>query len=50
MADLDIIKELRELTGLSIAKIKTALDEAEGVREKALEKLKELGGFIMLSL
>ena len=44
MADLDIIKELRELTGLSIAKIKTALDEAEGVREKALEKLKELGG------
>ena len=44
MSDIDLIKELRELTGLSIAKIKTALDEAEGVREKALEKLKELGG------
>lgn len=44
MSDIEVIKELRELTGLSIAKIKKALDEAEGVREKAIEKLKELGG------
>lgn len=44
MADIDLIKELRELTGLSVAKIKQALDEAEGVRDKALKKLKELGG------
>lgn len=44
MANIDLIKELRELTGLSFAQIKKALDEAEGIREKALEKLKELGG------
>lgn len=46
MADIDLIKELRELTGLSVAKIKQALDEADGVREKALEKLKELGASV----
>ena len=44
MADIELIKELRELTGVSVAKVKEALEEAEGVREKALEKLKELGG------
>lgn len=44
MANIDLIKELRELTGLSFAQIKKALDEADGVREKAMEKLKALGG------
>lgn len=44
MTDIELIKELRELTGVSVAKVKEALEEAEGVREKALEKLKELGG------
>ena len=43
MADTSLIKELRELTGMSIKEIKKALDEADGVKDKALEKLKELG-------
>lgn len=46
MVDIDLIKELRQLTGVSVAKVKEALEEAEGVREKALEKLKKLGGIM----
>lgn len=33
---MDTIKELREKTGLSLAQIKKALDEAQGDKEKAL--------------
>jgi elongation factor Ts len=36
---MDTIKELREKTGLSLAQIKKALDEAKGDKEKALEIL-----------
>jgi elongation factor Ts len=44
MADIELIKELRELTGVSVAQIKKALEEADNVKEKALERLKELAG------
>ncbi|HXV26751.1 MAG TPA: elongation factor Ts [Candidatus Paceibacterota bacterium] len=44
MADINLIKELRELTGLSVAEIKKALDAAGGVKDKALEALKEFSG------
>jgi elongation factor Ts len=38
---MDTIKELREKTGLSLAQIKKALDEANGDKEKALAILAE---------
>ena len=38
---MDIIKELREETGLSFAQIKKALDEAHGDKEQAREVLKQ---------
>lgn len=38
---MDIIKELREETGLSFAQIKKALDEANGDKEKARTVLSE---------
>ena len=38
---MDIIKELREETGLSFAQIKKALDEAQGDKEKARAVLSE---------
>jgi len=44
MSDINLIKELRDQTGLSVAAIKKALDEADGDREKALATLKALGG------
>ena len=44
MADITLIKELREQTGLSVAAITKALEEAGGDREKALDALKALGG------
>ncbi len=40
MADIDIIKKLREETGLSFDKIRKALDELGNDAEKALEFLK----------
>jgi len=43
MASVDQIKSLREKTGLGIHDIKTALDEANGSEEQALELLKERG-------
>ncbi|MEK7124971.1 MAG: elongation factor Ts [Patescibacteria group bacterium] len=40
---MDKVKSLREETGLSLAAIKKALDEAGGDRAKAREALKSLG-------
>lgn len=40
---IDIIKELRELTGLSFNEIRKALEEAGGDKTKALELLKARG-------
>lgn len=40
---IDLIKKLREQTGVSVAEIKKALDEAGGNEAKALEILKERG-------
>jgi elongation factor Ts len=37
----EIIKELREITGLSLGEIKKALDESNGDKEKALAVLNE---------
>jgi elongation factor Ts len=39
---MDTIKELRELTGLSFAQIKKALDAVGGDRDKALLALKDM--------
>lgn len=39
---MDTIKELRELTGLSFAQIKKALDEVGGDKDKALTALKAM--------
>lgn len=46
MTEIELIKELRELTGVSVAQIKKALVQAQGVREHALEKLKEWGAAV----
>jgi len=43
MADVEIIKELRNSTGLSFGAIKKALDEAKGDRARAMEILKAHG-------
>lgn len=40
---IDIIKKIREQTGLSVSDIKRALDEAGGQEEKALELLRNRG-------
>jgi len=40
---LDQIKELRDRTGISIAQVKTALEEADGDMEAAIEALKKKG-------
>ncbi|MBP6886248.1 MAG: elongation factor Ts [Candidatus Pacebacteria bacterium] len=44
MSDVAIIKELRDETGLSFDKIKSALTEAGGDKAKALEVLKSQAG------
>ena len=44
MTDATLIKELRDVTGLSFDKIKKALDEAGGDRAKALEVLRAQAG------
>ena len=41
--DLNLIRQLREETNVSIGEIKSALEEAGGSREKALEILKKRG-------
>ena len=43
---IDRIKKIREQTGLSVADIKNALDEAEGNEKKALEILASRGNKI----
>ena len=43
---IDAIKELRELTGLSLNEIRKALEEARGDKQKALEILKSRGASI----
>lgn len=44
MSDVEIIKQLRDETGLSFDKIKHALDEAGGDKEKAIEVLRAQAG------
>lgn len=44
MADVTLIKELRDSTGLSFDKIRKALEEVGDDREKALELLKSQAG------
>lgn len=44
MSDVAIIKELREQTGLSFDKIKHALDQTDGDKDKAVELLKSQAG------
>lgn len=43
MVSIDLIKELREATGISISECKKALEEARGDMEKAKALLKEWG-------
>ena len=43
---IDAIKELRELTGLSIIEIKKTMDEVQGNKALALEVLKKRGASI----
>src|SRR3989344_3394115 len=43
MANVELIKELRLLTDLSIGEITKALNEAGGDKDRALELLKEIG-------
>jgi len=43
MSDIELIKELRETTGLSIGDIKKALTEAKGDKARTLEILKVHG-------
>ena len=44
MSDMNLVKELREQTGLSFDKIKKALDDVGGDRQKALEALAAQAG------
>jgi elongation factor Ts len=44
MSDVNLIKELREQTGLSFDKIKKALDEAGGDKDKATALLSAMAG------
>jgi len=46
MADISLIKELREETGLSFGQINKAVTEAGGDRAKALELLKAWGATV----
>lgn len=43
MSDIQIIKELRDITGLSFKEIKEALEEAGGDKVRAIEVLKAHG-------
>lgn len=44
MSDMDVIKELRDQTGLSFGQISKALKEADGDKAKALEALAAQAG------
>lgn len=46
MSDTKLIKELRDITGLSFNEIRKALDEAGGSKKKALDVLKTRGATI----
>ena len=46
MSNIDLIRELREMTQMSFGQIRSALEEASGDREKALAILKEKGAAI----
>jgi len=46
MADLELLKKLREETAASVADVKKALEEAEGDYEKAKDVLKKRGAEI----
>ncbi|MFH1769237.1 MAG: elongation factor Ts [Parcubacteria group bacterium] len=46
MSNIDIVKELREITGLSFKEISKAVEEAGGDKCKALEVLKKTGADI----
>jgi elongation factor Ts len=46
MADIELLKKLREETAASIADVKKALEEAEGDYEKAKELLRKRGAEI----
>ena len=46
MSDISIVKEIRELTGLSFKEINKALEETGNDRDKAIESLKKLGAQI----
>jgi elongation factor Ts len=43
MANIELIKQLRDETGISIGECKKALDEANGSIDKAKDVLKQLG-------
>src|SRR3989344_3246809 len=43
MSDIELVKEIRDSTGLSFNEIKKALDEAGGDKARALEVLKAHG-------
>ena len=43
MVSIDLVKELREITGISISECKKALEEANGDMEKAKAVLREWG-------
>lgn len=46
MSDINLVKELREQTGLSFKEINNALEEAGGDKAGAIELLKKLGAKI----
>ncbi|MBI4160403.1 MAG: elongation factor Ts [Candidatus Yanofskybacteria bacterium] len=46
MSDIELVKQLRDSTGLSFKEIRKALDEASGDENKALEMLKARGAEI----
>lgn len=46
MSNVDTIKELRELTGLSFKEINSALAAAGGDKAKAIARLKQLGATV----
>jgi elongation factor Ts len=43
MADSNLIKEIRELTGAGMLDVQAALNEAGGDKEKAMEGLRKKG-------
>lgn len=46
MSNIELIKEIRDVTGFSVGEIKKALDESNGNKARALEVLKAHGAVI----